>query len=313
MKVRVALIGCGAVGAVHATQLAGQPEVELAAVYNPRMDEGRLFAERFRVPVVAGSVKEAAAAADAVIICSPSPSHFEQAQACLRSGRHTLVELPPCGTLEEAEELGRLAKTHGALLGCAHTSRFLAPYARIREALQFDVLGPIEEISYMRHPQLHARSWTDDALLHHAAHVIDLVLDWCGGLVPLACAVYPAVSGAQSVSLIGAIPGGKALTATISYGGRLPFSRMIVVAANHTVETDGFSYQKSDLAQLDFVGDESSVYEQAIAEQDAMFLNACQGIASYIPWVETENLMSSIGGFKRLAATRGDISRLDRS
>jgi len=313
MKIRVALIGCGAVAGVHAAQLTGQPDVELSAVYSYHGDKGSLFAERFRVSVVAASVEEAAAAADAVIICSPSSEHFEQAQTCLHSGRHTLVELPPCKSREEAQELRRAAERHGVLLGCAHTSRYLAPYARIGEVLRSHVLGQIQEISYIRYPQLRARSWTDDALLHHAAHVIDLALDWCGGVVPLACATFPTVSEAQSVSLIGSLPGGKTLTASISYGARLPVSRMAVVGTNHTAETDGFSYLKSDLEALQFSGDESDVYERAIAAQDAAFLDACRGNGSYIPWAETENLISAIEGFRRLAVIRNDISRLDRS
>lgn len=313
MKVRVAIIGCGAVGSIHAAHLASQPDVELTAVFSPEAESARSFAAQFGAQSIAASVEEAVAAADAAIVCSPSPTHFEQAQICLRAGRHTLIELPPCGEVREAEELGALARQKGAIVGCAHTSRYLAPYIRIHEALRAGLLGDIQEISYLRYPQLRPRSWTDDALLHHAAHVIDLAMHWCGELEPLACAAYPDAASAQSVSLVASLPGGKALTAAISYSGKLPVSRMVLVAAKHTVDTDGFSYLRSDLEELQFTGGERDVYEQAIAAQDAQFLEACRGKATYIPWTETEALLRVIQRFQGLNTTNHNISRLDRS
>ena len=313
MKVRVAIIGSGAVGSIHAAQLASQPDVELTAVFSHDAARARSFAGQYGVRSVGASIEEAVAAVDVAIVCSPSPMHFEQAQICLHAGRHTLIELPPCANVLGAEELGALAREKHVIVGCAHTSRYLAPYVRINEALRGGVLDEVLEISFFRYPQLRARSWTDDALLHHAAHVIDLAMHWCGGLEPLSCAAYPDASSTQSVSLVATLPGGKALTAAISYGGKLPVSRMVVVTAKHTVDTDGFSYLKSDLEQLNFTGDERSVYEQAIAAQDAHFLEACRGGSTYIPWTETEALLRVIEQFQALNTTNHHISRLDRS
>jgi predicted dehydrogenase len=312
MKIRVAMIGYGAVASIHAAQLASRPDVKLTAVYGSDPERARCFAGRFGAHIVASTVEEAVSAADAAIVCSPSSLHFEQAQACLRAGRHTLVELPPCGEVREAEELGRIACQQNVLLGCAHTSRYLAPYVRIRAALQSGLLGDIQEISYIRYPQLQPRSWTDNALVHHAAHVIDLVMHWCGGLEPLACIAFPHASSAQSVSLVATLPGGKSLTAAISYGAKLPVSRMVVVGAKHTMETDGFGYLRSDLEEMQFTADDRDVYEQAIAAQDLHFLEACRGNGTYIPWVETEDLVQMIQRFQALNAN-SDISRLDGS
>lgn len=300
MKLRVAIIGCGAVGAIHAARLSGQHEQELTAIYSPDPEHAKSLAARCGAHVAASSVEEAVSLADVAILCSPSHLHFEQAQACLRAGRHTLVELPPCGNPDEADELGAIARQKGVLLGCAHTSRYLEPYARLHTALQSGVLGQIREITYIRYPQLPPRTWIDDALLHHAAHVIDLAMTWCGGLEPLACVAFPKEPPAQSVSLVAALPAGNALTAAVSYGAKFPFSRMIVVAENHTAESDGFSYLTSDRAELQFSGNAREVYEQAIAAQDRHFFEACLGKAGYIPWAETEDLMRMIQRFQAL-------------
>ena len=309
MKMRVAMIGCGAVGSIHAAYLASQPDVELTTVYSPEPGSAVTFAGRYGVRTIAASVEDAVAATDAAIVCSPSAVHFEQARACLRAGQHTLIELPPCSEPREAEELGTIARQQGVVVGCAHTSRYLVPYAHVQAAIQSGLLGQIQEISYIRYPQLRPRAWIDNALVHHAAHVIDLAMQWCGGLEPLACTAFPDASSAQSVSLLAMLPGGKSLTAAISYGAKLPISQMVVVGTKHTLETDGFSYLRSDILQSDieelqFAGDERIVYEQAIVAQDAQFFGACRGENTYIPWAETENLMQMIHRFKMLTAVR---------
>jgi succinate dehydrogenase flavin-adding protein (antitoxin of CptAB toxin-antitoxin module) len=79
---------------------------------------------------------------------------------------------------------------------------------------------------------------------------------------------------------------------------------MVVVGTKHTLETDGFSYLRSDIEELQFTGDERTVYEQAIAAQDAQFFGACRGENAYIPWTETEKLMRMIHRFKMLASVR---------
>jgi 2-hydroxy-4-carboxymuconate semialdehyde hemiacetal dehydrogenase len=301
MKMRIAMIGCGAVGSIHAAHLASQADVELASVYSSEPESAASFAGRYGVRTIAAGIEEAIAAADAAIVCSPSALHFEQARECLRSGLHVLIELPPCGDVQEAEELGAIAQQQNVIVGCAHTSRYLAPYMRIRAALQSGLIGQIQEISYIRYPQLRPRSWIDNALAHHAAHVIDLVMQWCGELEPQACMALPDASSAQSVSILAALPGGKPLTAAISYGAQLPISRMVVVGSRHTIETDGFSYLRSDVEGLQFSGDERAVYEQAIAAQDTQFIDACRGKNPYIPWIETENLMDLIHRFQMLS------------
>lgn len=311
MTIRVALIGCGAVGAIHAAQLASQRDVELTVVYSPVSEMARRFAGRYGVRAVASSVEEAISVADVAIVCSPSPLHFEQAQTCMRAGLHVLVELPPCGDVREAEELGRTAHQQRVILGCAHTSRYLEPYVRIHAALCSGLLGEIQEISYLRYPQLRPRLWIDNALVHHAAHIIDLVMHWCGGLEPLACVVFPRASPPQSVSLVAMLPAGKPLTAAVSYGAKLPVSKMVVVGAKHTVETDGFSYVTSDLEEMQFTGNERDIYEQAVLAQDMNFIEACRANSTYIPWAETEDLMRMIQRFQVLTTAGGNISRLD--
>jgi 2-hydroxy-4-carboxymuconate semialdehyde hemiacetal dehydrogenase len=291
MKLRVAMIGCGAVGSVHAANLAKQPEVELAAVYSPDLESASSFASVHHIPKVADSVKSACAGADVAIVCSPSAVHFEQARECLKAGLHTLIELPACGSLQEAEELQTEAGQRGVLLGCAHTARYLQPYARIQLALDAGWIGEIHAINYLRCPRLNVRSWTDNALVHHAAHALDLAIRWCGEVEPLACIAVPDKDSAQTASILARLPSGGPLSVTVSYKAQIPDSSMMIIGDRCTIGTDGFSYLQSDLHELRFSGDEHKVYVDAIGSQDADFIGACQGKNSFISWSETMRLI----------------------
>jgi predicted dehydrogenase len=302
MAIRVAMIGYGAVGSIHAGQLANEPDVELVAVYGPKLDKASAFASAHGIQHVSETIADAVLRADAAIICSPSGDHFQQARECLERGVHTLVELPPCENAAEAEELGDLACRRGVKLGCAHTSRFMAPYTRLKKSIEEGVIGVIQVINYMRCHNLRAHSWRDNALLHHAAHTIDLLFYWCGGIEPKGCVALPDVRMPQSVSVLGKLPDGGAATITVTYTSRLYQIRMLIVSEKHSVETDGFSYMKSDLQELEFKGDEQKTYEEAIHAQDVQFLHACHGNDNFVSWDEMVKILRAIDRFRALGS-----------
>lgn len=300
MALRVAVIGYGAVGSIHAARLRTEPDVQLVSVYGPSAEKALAFASTHGIPRACGSIAEALSGADAAVICSPSPAHFAQARECLEHGIHTLVEMPPCENSAEAEELGRLAQRHSVVLGCAHTSRFLAPYTRVKDWIEAGLLGEIQEISYARYHKLRERSWRDDALLHHSAHSIDLLHYWCGGVEPKGCVALPDVHLPHTISALGRLPSGGAVTITVTYASRLYHIRMMIVGEKHTIETDGFSYAKSDLPELAFTGDGEEIYQEAIHLQDVQFLRTCQGKGSFVSWDETLKVLHAIDRFRAL-------------
>ena len=177
----------------------------------------------------------------------------------------------------------------------------MAPYLRIRESIRHNVLGTIQEFNYIRHHQLRERSWADNALVHHGAHPVDILLDWCGGLEPRGCVALPDARHAQTVAMLGRLPSGGPATITVTYASKLPHLRMMVVGERHTLETDGFTYLRSDLPDLQFAGDAQQVYEQAIRAQDMGFLRACQGKGNFVPWEETLKMIRIMDRFQALA------------
>lgn len=302
---RIAIVGYGAVAAIHARELAHGSDAELAVVCGPDAKKAEAFALEHGIKRTVTSVDDIVGVADAAIVCSPSGLHFEQARALLQAGVSTLVELPACSSLHEALELGRLAEERGLILQCAHTSRYVEPSRRLGEALSRGTLGSVLQIHSMRTLTLRKRSWSDDALLHHAAHPLHLLLHWFPSLRLIGCAAQPAAIGAQDVAVLAALDHGAPATISISYSSHLPKSEMIVIGDRHTFSTDGFSRVRSDLSELDWDGDAEEAYHTSIRNQDLDFLRACRGEKAGTPWDETITLMRTIDELRQLARQTG--------
>lgn len=286
---RVGIVGYGGVAAVHASQLKQIGDVRLSVVCGPDAAKAQRFAAAHTVESATTDLKEAAERMDAAIVCSPSGAHHVQTMSLLRAGLRVLVELPACGSAAEALEIAEA----GGEVSCAHTSRYLQPYRRMREWIADGTLGGVSQVHFIRHIPPRNRSWTDDALIHHAAHVLDLLLHWFGSVTPVACVAKPDVVGAQDLALIAIAGESTQVTSQVSYTSHLPQLAMTVAGERHTVITDGFSFVRSDLAELNAQCDGEAEYERAIGEQDREFL-AGRGT----PWADTVRLAELTDAFR---------------
>ena len=296
---RIVIVGCGAVAAIHASRLraAGVP---IVGVCGSTIEKARSFAAAHGIEHAATDLDSALDGAGAAIVASPSGLHHQQALRALERWLHVLVELPPCASSAQAETLARMAAESNLALQCAHTSRYLDPYRRIRTWILENRLGAIRQIQYFRSIVLSQRSWIDDALVHHAAHPIDLFLDWFGAMQPVACVALPATPPPRDVSLLARLPNGAPAAIAVSYSSRKSYVQMTLLGEQHTVVTDGFSSIDSDDSSLLWHGHGAAVYEQAIADQDLAFLAYCETRRGGIPWPETILMARHVEEFQKL-------------
>jgi len=83
----------------------------------------------------------------AVYISSNNKSHYSLAKQVLESGRHCLVEKPMATTLEEAQELCRIAKQNCRSLSVDHMMVHNSYNARARDILRKATLGFVNDFS----------------------------------------------------------------------------------------------------------------------------------------------------------------------
>lgn len=123
---------------------------------------------------------------DAVVIATPTVTHYQLAAAALRAGKHVLVEKPIATDVDQAEDLCRLAEREGRILMVGHVFLFNNAVQRGKELLDQGRLGRLYYLSMMR-TNLGPIRVDVNAAWDLAAHDIAIANYWLGAL-PLAAA-----------------------------------------------------------------------------------------------------------------------------
>jgi len=87
---------------------------------------------------------------DAVVVATPTSSHFAIAKKALKSGKDVLCEKPLTINIKESEELVKLAKKTKRILMVGHVFLFNAGIQKLREIIQKKQLGKIYYIQCTR-------------------------------------------------------------------------------------------------------------------------------------------------------------------
>ena len=169
-RVRVAVVGTGALGQHHARVYAGLPGVELAGVYDVDPARASAVAERVGCRVFA-RLREMLARIDAVSVAVPTVDHHRVSRVFIEAGKHVLVEKPMTATLEEADDLIELAEQRGVVLQVGHVERFNSAV----ELLRSTASGPLF-IEVHRLASFSPRSLDIDVVLDLMIHDLDIVL-----------------------------------------------------------------------------------------------------------------------------------------
>ncbi len=192
-KVRIGVVGCGAIFPTHADAILRIPCAELAAVYDVVPERTRAASERYGCHG-AQSLEELLAMVDAVDVCVPSGLHAEVGLRAARAGRHVLAEKPIDTTMAKAKALVEGCEQAGVRLGVISQHRFANDIRAARSAVQGGVLGPMVSgdvyIKWFR-TQVYYDSgdwrgtWELDGggcLINQGVHYIDM-LQWIMGPV----------------------------------------------------------------------------------------------------------------------------------
>lgn len=122
---------------------------------------------------------------DAIVIATPVATHFDLALKSLNAGKHILVEKPIAKSVEEVNEIGRLATEHKRIAMVGHTFLFNAAVRHVKKLIDSGELGTIRYIYCQRLNLGRIRSDVD-ALWNLAPHDISIIQYWLDNPVPVA-------------------------------------------------------------------------------------------------------------------------------
>jgi predicted dehydrogenase len=134
-KVRVAVVGLGPIGNLHARIYQGDDLAELVGVCDRHSGRASEAGRRYGVPAFA-SLSEMLSAVDPAVVSVAtggfeySSDHYEATMQALAHGCHVLCEKPICNDLDKAREMVALASSAGLCFGIDFNHRFTpAAYA----------------------------------------------------------------------------------------------------------------------------------------------------------------------------------------
>lgn len=189
---KIALAGAGAFGEKHLDGLKNIDGVKVVSVVGRTLEPTQAVADKYGIPHATTELSEALEqpGLDAVILCTPTQLHAEQALQCLDAGKHVQVEIPLCDSLDDGEKVLAKAQETGLTAMVGHTRRFNPSHQYLHNKIAAGDLS-IQQMDvqtyFFRRKNINAkgepRSWTDHLLWHHAAHTVDLFAYQAGPIV----------------------------------------------------------------------------------------------------------------------------------
>jgi predicted dehydrogenase len=192
-KIRVAVVGCGAVAQIHhLPAILASDRVEAAVLVDADEKRARALAERFGVPEVMTDFASLPGRVEAAVVALPNSLHAPVSIELLRRGVHVLVEKPMAMSVRECDEMIDAARTGRTVLAVGLDFRFFEASQLVRDLLRDGLIGEIRRFD-LRQGVIPRWPFATDFLLKKemagggvladfGVHVLDLLLWWLGDL-----------------------------------------------------------------------------------------------------------------------------------
>lgn len=144
---KIALLGAGRIGEVHARSISSNPDCELVAIADVVNDAARKLATRYGA--AARSVDEilADASIDAVLIATSTDTHSDLIERASAAGKAVLCEKPVDLSLERALACEATVATTGRPVMIGFNRRFDPNFAALKSAFDAGEIGKAELLS----------------------------------------------------------------------------------------------------------------------------------------------------------------------
>lgn len=188
--VKVGLIGCGFMGAMHANCYKNIEGVEVVAFADIRSEKAEELAKGTHAALY-GDGKDLIANAnvDIIDICLPTYLHAEYAMLAMEKVKYVFVEKPVALTVEQGKKMLEKSKETGAQVQVGQVIRFWDEYVELKKIIESGVYGKVVNANFRRlspRPDWGWENWLLDYKLSGGAgqdlhiHDVDYVLSVFG-------------------------------------------------------------------------------------------------------------------------------------
>jgi predicted dehydrogenase len=135
VSIGIGIIGCGALGAVHAEALKKIPSARLAGFADIHPPAAEMLCDKFGGEYATGDADRVIQdpMIQAIYICTRHDSHAPLAIAAARAGKHILIEKPLALTMQDCNAVADAVQSAGVFLMPAFKMRYYPLINRARE------------------------------------------------------------------------------------------------------------------------------------------------------------------------------------
>lgn len=142
----VGIVGAGRIGNVHAQSITYHiPQARVVRVTDVNAQAAQALAARYGIPAWGTDYMEIVRdpQVDAVLVCSPTPTHAQIAIEAMRAGKHVFCEKPDAISPELAQQMQQTAQACGRTLMVMRNNRFVPASRFARDYIQSGAAGDI--------------------------------------------------------------------------------------------------------------------------------------------------------------------------
>ena len=122
-QVNIGVIGVGHLGVHHASHLAKIKNANLVGVFDTNLERAEEISKKINTAIFQ-SVDNLLENVEAVSIVTPTSTHRDVAEKCIKKGKHVFIEKPITSSVKDAEYLIELSKKHNVIIQVGHIERF---------------------------------------------------------------------------------------------------------------------------------------------------------------------------------------------
>jgi len=140
-SLNIAVIGAGRIGQIHARNVAAHPSARLAGIADPDKAAAERLAQATGSIVIS---LDAAFTADAVLICSPTPTHADYIEHAAAAGKPTFCEKPVDLSADRVRACLDAVRRAGIPLMIGFNRRFDPHFGALKRRLDDGEIGALE-------------------------------------------------------------------------------------------------------------------------------------------------------------------------
>jgi predicted dehydrogenase len=169
---RVGIIGTGYMGINHLRVVESVPQLKLTCAVDTNQENLKQASEPYTIKKHT-DFREILNDVDAVMVSTPTLTHFSLAQYFLSNKKHVLLEKPMTNSLEQADQLIELAHKNNLVLAIGHLERFNPAVEYIKPLVKEPLFIEVQRLG-----SFSPRSLDVDVIMDLMIHDLDIILQW---------------------------------------------------------------------------------------------------------------------------------------